>query len=186
MRKVVWMLTGLFLALTIGCTFTAEAPIYLPNQNAKPAHFKPGSEPDGINGMRWETPLSAFDGMTFLRRDFSYGGIDFYLRTGDGLKLADGNVKPVQYGFWRDKFYVGLVTAKNLSEWNVLKKTVLDKFGEGAKPFSNKEEYLWVGRNASMSLQYDDVSKTGTYYVRCTSMENQMTKVELWPEKKPE
>jgi hypothetical protein len=63
---------------------------------------------------------------------------------------------------------------------------VFDKFGEGAKPFANREEYLWLGRNALMSLQYDDVSKMGTYYIRCCSMEKQMSKAELWPKQKPE
>jgi hypothetical protein len=52
--------------------------------------------------------------------------------------------------------------------------TVFDKYGRGAKPFINTEEYLWYGEDATMALRYDDVTKTGMYYIRSGAMEKQM------------
>jgi hypothetical protein len=60
------------------------------------------------------------------------------------------------------------------SDWEALKESVFEKYGVGAKPFTNKEEYLWIGRDATMALRYDEILKKGTYYVRSHSMEKQM------------
>ena len=44
------------------------------------------------------------------------------------------------------------------------------KFGDGAKPFRNKEEYLWIGKNAVMALRYDENSKVGLFYIKSDAM----------------
>jgi hypothetical protein len=114
--------------------------------------------------------------MKHTRTDPTHGGIEFYVREGDTFKLENGKHKMVQYGFWREKFYVAVVSTKGPEEFNALKDAVFKKFGEGAKPFTNREEYLWVGKNVVMSLQYDDNSKLGTYYIRSELMAKKMAK----------
>jgi hypothetical protein len=52
--------------------------------------------------------------------------------------------------------------------------TVFDKYGRGAKPLINMDEYLWYGEDATMALRYDDMAKTGIYYIRSGAMEKQM------------
>jgi hypothetical protein len=112
--------------------------------------------------------------MKLYRKDSSHGGIHFYLKEGDGYKLKNGKRIPIQYGFWRGKFYVGLVMTEQASDWDALKESVFEKFGVGAKPFNNKEEYLWIGKDATMALRYDESLGKGTYYIRSHSMEKQM------------
>jgi len=63
---------------------------------------------------------------------------------------------------------------EQVSDWEASKQSVFEKFGVGAKPFINKEEYLWVGKEVTMALRYDEDSKKGTYYVRSHSMEKKM------------
>jgi hypothetical protein len=159
--------------MIIGCA-PIIIPDYLPNKEAKLVGFKPGSEPEGFNSIKWETKLSTLEGLKHCRTDVSCGGIEFYLKEGDAYKLGNGKALPVQYGFWRGKFYVGMVTTKNLSDWNALKEAVFNKFGVGTKPFVNKDEYLWVGENAIMALQYNEILKIGTFYIRSDSMAKQM------------
>jgi hypothetical protein len=112
--------------------------------------------------------------MKAYRTDPSHGGIYFYLRAGDGYRLKSGKVIPIQYGFWEEKFYIGVVMTEQVSDFEALKESVFEKFGVGAKPFLNKEEYLWVGKNVTMALRYDEGSKKGTYYIRSHSMEQKM------------
>jgi hypothetical protein len=112
--------------------------------------------------------------MKLHRKDLSHGGIDFYLKAGDEYKLKDGRLIPIQYGFWRGKFYVGMVMTEKASDWDALKASVFEKFGAGAKPFINQEEYLWIGKDAIMALRYDEHLRMGTYYIRSQSMEKQM------------
>jgi hypothetical protein len=186
MKKFIGLLTSFSLLLAISCATPGKTPVYVPNEKAKLVNFQRGSEPDGFNGIKWQTELSNLKGMIYYRADYTYGGIDFYVKTGDWFNVENGRIRPVQYGFWKGKLYVGMVTTKGLSDWNVLKKTVFKKFGEGAKPFRNIEEYLWIGKDAVMALKYDESSGMGTYYIRCTSMMKQMEKAQLWPDKKPE
>jgi hypothetical protein len=182
MKTLIGILVSFSLVMVVGCSEsryylssdTSYIPTYLPNENCKLVSFKPGSEPAGFNGIKWATELSALEGMKPYRRDSSHGGIDFYLRAGDGYKLRNGKPIPIQYGFWRGKFYVGMVMTEQTSDWDPLKESVFEKFGVGAKPFSNQEEYLWIGKDATMGLRYDRYSRTGTYYIRSHSMEKQM------------
>ncbi len=182
MKKLIGILIFFCLVMTIGCgevfkNFSLRengVSAYLPNENSKPIHFKPGSEPEGFNGIKWETRLSTLEGMKDYRTDSSYGGIEFYLKEGDALKLGNGKLMPIQYGFWRGRFYVGMVTTIGLPDWEALKEAVFNKFGEGAKSFSNREEYLWFGENAVMALRYSETSRMGIFYIRSGSVAKQM------------
>ncbi len=144
------------------------------NENAKIVAFKPGSEPDGFDGIRWETELSTLRGMKHYRTDPSHGGTEFYLKEENTFKFGKGRLKTVQYGFWRGQFFVGMVTTQGLSNWNALKEAVFEKYGEGAKAFRNREEFLWIGEDAVMALRYDETTKAGLFYIRSESMLKQM------------
>ncbi len=174
MKRLIGILISLSVVMTMGCAGNTPIPTYTPNENCKLVGFKPGLEPGGFNGIKWETELSTLKEMKSYRKDSSHGGIYFYLRAGDGFKLKNGKLIPIQYGFWREKFYIGLVMTDEISDWGPLKESVFEKFGAGAKPFSNKEEYLWIGKDATMALRYDEILKKGTYYIRSHSMEKQM------------
>ena len=67
-----------------------------------------------------------------------------------------------------------MVVTEQASDWDALKEFVFEKFGVGAKPFSNKEEYLWIGKNATMALRYDEHLGRGVYYIRSHTMGKQM------------
>jgi len=182
MKTLIGILISLSLLVVMGCTEsryylssdTSYIPTYTPNENCKLVSFKPGLEPQGFNGIKWGTELASLKEMKHYRQDKTHGGIDFYLKTGDEYKLKNGKPIPVQYGFWRGKFYVGMVVTEQASDWDLLKESVFEKFGVGAKPFSNQEEYLWIGKDATMALRYDAYARTGTYYIRFHSMEKQM------------
>jgi hypothetical protein len=179
MNRSIGILIFVSLVMAMGCTqtryFTSSdtsyIPVYSPNENCKLVSFKPGLEPAGFNGVKWETELSSLGEMKLYRKEPSHGGISFYLRAGDTYKIRNGKLLPIYYGFWRNKFYVGVVRTEQVSDWEALKESVFEKYGVGAKPFSNQEEYLWVGKDATMALRYDGNSKSGIYYIRSHTME---------------
>jgi hypothetical protein len=175
MKNLMIILCAFSLVAVLGCATSKDCPTYVANPTCKLVSFQPGSEPDGYNGIKWETQLSTLPGMKHSRTDPTHGGIEFYVREGDTFKLEDGKHKPVQYGFWREKFYVAVVSTKGPEEFNALKDAVFKKFGGGAKPFLNREEYLWEGKNVIMGVNYDDNSKFGLYYVRSKSLATKMT-----------
>jgi hypothetical protein len=150
-------------------------PVYVPNENCKLVGFGPGLEPDGFNGIKWETNVSTVQGLKLRGKDPSHGGIEFYSREKDAFRLGNCKNFTVQYGFWKEKFYTGVVTTETSEDFNALKEAVFAKFGAGAKPFINREEYLWVGKETVMCLRYDDFRNCGVYYVRSDSMAKKMT-----------
>jgi hypothetical protein len=177
MKKLITIFCAFSLLAIFGCaTSKNECPVYVANPNCKLVSFKAGNEPEGYNGIKWETKLSNLDRMKHFRTDPSHGGIEFYIREGDTFTLENGKQKMVHYGFWKEKFYIAMVSTKGLGEWDALKQAVFKKFGEGAKPFLNQEEYLWVGKNVVMALQYNTNLSLGTYYIRSESLAKQMAK----------
>ena len=182
MKRLVGILISFSLVMAMGCAESRYylssdpnyIPVYTPNENSKLVGFKPGLEPAGFNGIKWEAEVSTLQGMKLFSQESSHGGINFYLRGSDAYKLKGGKLIPVYYGFWRDKFYVAVVKTEKVSDWEALKESVFEKYGTGAKPFSNQEEYLWIGKDATMALRYDRYSKAGTYYIRSHTMEKQM------------
>jgi hypothetical protein len=174
MKKLIVILCAFSLAAVLGCATTNDCPTYVANPTCKLVSFQPGSEPEDYNGIKWETQLSTIPGMKHSRTDPTHGGVEFYVREGDTFKLGNGKTKPVQYGFWREKFYVALVSANGPEEFNALKEAVFKKFGGGAKPFINREEYLWEGKHVIMGLSYNDNAKFGVYYIRSKSLATKM------------
>ena len=57
MKRLIGLLISLSFLMVLGCShFSKESaiPVYSPNENCKLVGFKPGSEPQGCNGIRWE------------------------------------------------------------------------------------------------------------------------------------
>jgi hypothetical protein len=103
MKKLMIILCAFSLVAVLGCaTSKSDCPVYVTNPNCKLVSFKAGSEPEGYNGIKWETKLSGLERMKHSRTDPTHGGIEFYVREGDTFKLENGKNKPVQYGFWRE------------------------------------------------------------------------------------
>jgi hypothetical protein len=174
-RKI-WVVLVLLLAfISAGCvTQKKNYPPPYPDENAERVTFPPGSEPYGLGGIPWGADISTLQGMEHYRTDKSYGGIEFYIRKGETLRIAGESFQKVQYGFWGGKFYVGMIKTDGFANWKALKKAILKHYGEGAKPFRNREEYLWTGEDVIMALQYDDDNKMGLFYIRSESILNQM------------
>jgi hypothetical protein len=171
MKRFIGILISIAVVMTMGCAANTPIPCYIPNANAKLVGFKPGLEPAGVNGIKWETELSTLNEMKLYVRE---SDVSFYSRPGDEYKLKSGKLIPIHYGFRKDKFYVGVVRTKEIPDWEALKETVFEKYGVGAKPFSNKDEYIWIGKDVTMALRYDEESKKGLYYIRSHTMEKQM------------
>jgi hypothetical protein len=179
MKRTLSILIPMFLVVVTGCSLVefSNDPTYVPNEKARMVSFN-GPEPGGFNGIPWEANLSTVGAMKHIRTDPSHGGIAFYRKEGDTFQLENGKRVPVQYGFWKEKFYVGLVNTEGLDDWNALKQVVFGKYGVGARPFLNKEDYLWVGKVAVMALRFDEYSKVGTLYIRSDVMTKQMDTVQ--------
>ncbi len=173
-RKVWLVLIILLVFISAGCvTEKKNYQLPYPNENTERVSFQPGSEPYGLGGIPWRTDISTLQGMEHYRTDTSYGGIEFYIRKGEALRIGGETFQKVQYGFFGGKFYVGMIKTDGVAHWNALKKAIFKHYGEGAKLLKNREEYLWTGEGVIMALRYDEDMKMGLFYIRSESIRDQ-------------
>lgn len=179
-RTCCFILPFLVLFCLIGCaTDGDEFKFTYPNEEARLVGFESGSDPYGFGGILWEADLSTLKGLEPYRTEKSHGGIDFYVRKGEALRIGEESFDNAQYGFWDGKFYVGMIKTDGLARWNTLKKAIFKHYGEGAKVFKNSEEYLWNGENVIMALRYSEYLKRGIFYIRYEPLRKKMLQSNL-------
>ncbi|HOQ51931.1 MAG TPA: hypothetical protein PK233_08910 [Candidatus Atribacteria bacterium] len=132
--------------------------------------FKPGSEPDGFRGIKWGQDISTVKGLVYVATDPSYGGIDYYIREGDELKMGHAKLERIVYGFWENKFSDVKISTKGYTNWSRFKAIVFEKFGEGYQSNKYIEEYIWVGEKTWMILDYNEFSEEGLLWMTSTQM----------------
>jgi hypothetical protein len=123
--------------------------------------FKLGSEPDGFRGIKWGTLIFSVDDMTQVWAD---GDTRLYERRGDPLEIGSAKLHSVLYVFWQDKFMEARVVIpkyygpdKNeMANFNAIKETCCEKFGDRGKPMFGKEQYSWHGDNSWIWLGFED------------------------------
>lgn len=112
--------------------------------------------------------------MKHRRTDESFGGIEFYSTEEDSLAIGKARLESIEYGFWKGRLYVVMMTTKGSSNWNALEEVVFDRFGTGAQAFREIESYIWEGEKVAMALWYNKTSKKGIFYIRSLSMKKEM------------
>jgi len=122
-------------------------------------NFKPGSEPEGFRGIKWNTDistLSEYMKYQYPLKDYGFVGVEIYTRTGDVLRLGRAELKEILYGFVEGKLFVVFINTKDFEIWNRLKQATFEKFGKGFQSDIGKEEYSWKGRATRVLLRYDE------------------------------
>lgn len=120
------------------------------------------NEPDGFRGIKWGMDISELQGMTHVRTDPSYGGVEFYTRKGDELRIGDAQLDNIEYAFWKGKFASVWIYSIGYANWLDLHDATIAHFGEGYKPHRYIEQYLWYGASTMILLQYNQTSREGT------------------------
>jgi hypothetical protein len=120
------------------------------------------NEPDGFGGIKWGTDISKLHDMTHVRTDPSYGGVEFYTRQGDELRIGDAQLDKIEYAFWKGKFASVWIHSMGYANWLDLHDATIAQFGEGYQPHRYIEQYLWFGSSTMILLQYNQTRREGT------------------------
>jgi len=65
------------------------------------------------------------EGLVYVDNDSSFGGIDYYIREGDELKMGNAKLERIFYGFWKNKFSSVKILTKGYTNWSSFKAVVL-------------------------------------------------------------
>lgn len=107
--------------------------------------FKPGSEPDGFRGVKWETHVNEIKGLEY--KHTMKDGRKVYARIGDKMQIGDAQLDTIWYTFRDDKFYSAFASTRK-GHCNELRAAVLSTFGEGYRTRFDEIQYrgtlTWV------------------------------------------
>lgn len=128
-------------------------------------------EPDGFNGIKWGTLKKKVKGLKFLRDDSIDGKI--YKKKKGNLRQWGVPFETLEYHFWDGKFSQIIGKVRGEYNWELLKKTMFNKFGNGFMEkmilLDGVEGYVWEGKDTSISIERPDRSNEGEMTI--TSLE---------------
>jgi len=137
-------------------------------------NFKLGSEPHGFGKIYWGVDVITLKNIEFSRKDPSYGGIDIYRKTGDDSCICGVITKNIEYLFWKGRFCGIIFFEEGFSGYEQFRGSVWKEFGEGEKPFSDQEYYVWEGKKTLMTLEYNPVGKRILFWMLGVPLLRQM------------
>ncbi len=128
-------------------------------------------EPDGFDGIKWGTLKKKVKGLKFLRDDSIDGKI--YKKKKGNLRQWGVPFETLEYHFWDGKFSQIIGKVRGEYNWELLKKTMFNKFGNGFMEkmilLDGVEGYVWEGKDTSISIERPDRSNEGE--ITITSLE---------------
>jgi len=128
--------------------------------------FKAGSEPDGFRGIKWGTDIKTLKGMKYWSGTIFSGEGKTYIRKNDDLHMGGAELERIEYSFLGGKFCNVSVFTRGYANWCGLKEVVFERFGKVNQGNEFPPEYyLWFGNITDMSLQYDELSEEGKFFM---------------------
>jgi len=137
-------------------------------------NFKPGSEPDGFGKIYWGADVITLKNIEYCRKDPSYGGIDIYRKTGDDPCICGVVAKNTEFLFWKGRLCGIIFFEEGFSGYERLRSAVSKEFGEGNKPFTDQEYYVWEGKKTLMALEHNPVGKRILFWMLGVSILREM------------
>ena len=95
--------------------------------------FKPGSEPDGFRGLKWQTDIATLDPLHTMEVIEIFGPFVYYKKNKEDLQLVTVKLNHIIYEFWNGKFSGVIIKVKGNNQFQILKDYVFARFGHGTE-----------------------------------------------------
>ena len=127
--------------------------------------FKPGSEPDGFRGMKWQTDIATLDPLHTMEVIEIMGPFVYYKKNKEDLQLVTVKLDNIIYEFWNGKFSGVIVKVRGDNQFQILKEYVFARFGQGQRSKAleqlNVQDFYYNGVKTRMYLKFSDIDRTG-------------------------
>ena len=125
--------------------------------------FSFAQDKEDFRGIKWGAPIEDFKDQMTLSKTSPKWGDDFrYTRKEDDLNFAGIPVGSIEYGFWRDRFNLVLITYKGESNFNKLKDFLFKAYGEGERLPLSMEKYVWNNlTHTGIIFEYNNIQDDG-------------------------
>jgi hypothetical protein len=173
------MTTLLALILWSGPAPAAPQPMFSYNYT-----FKPGSEPDGFRGLKWQTDIATLDPLHTMEVIAIVGPFTYYKKIKEDLHLVNVKLDDVVYEFWNGKFSGVIITVKGEREFQILKDYCFARFGQGQRSKvmqqMDVQDFYYNGVRTRMYLKYSDLEHEGELSLYSIAMLSQQQKIDTY------
>jgi hypothetical protein len=127
--------------------------------------FKPGTEPDGFRGLKWQTDSAALDPLHTMEVIEVIGPFTYYKKKQEDLQLVTVKLDDIIYEFWNGKFSGVIIKVRGNNQFQILKDYVFARFGTGQRSKVLQEldvqDFYYNGVKTRMYLKYSDIDRIG-------------------------
>jgi hypothetical protein len=127
--------------------------------------FKPGSEPDGFRGIKWQTDSASLDPLHTMEVVSIVGPFIYYKKNKEDLQLVTVKLDDIIYEFWNGKFSGIIIKVRGDNQFQILKDYVFARFGPGQRSKvleqMNVQDFYYNGVKTRMYLKFSDIDRTG-------------------------
>jgi hypothetical protein len=162
MKKVAWFGLMVLLTLALGAPMSQAAPKPMFTYDYT---FKPGTEPDGFRGIKWQTDVATLDPLHTMEVIEIIGPFVYYQKNHENLHYGTAELKDIIYEFWNGKFAGVLLRVNGERQFQKLKDYCFARFGPGQRSETYArlgiQDYYYNGVKTRMYLRYSDLDRIG-------------------------
>jgi len=144
--------------------------------------FKPGSEPDGFRGIKWQTDVATLDPLHTMEPIEILGPFVYYKKNKEDLHLVTAKLDDIIYEFWNGKFSGVMIRVRGNNQFQILKDYVFARFGPGQRSKvlaqMDVQDFYYNGIKTRMSLKFSDIDYTGELSLYSIALLNQQQKLD--------
>jgi hypothetical protein len=144
--------------------------------------FKPGSEPDGFRGIKWQTDIATLDPLNTMEPIEILGPFVYYKKDKEDLHLVTVKLDDIIYEFWNGKFSGVIIKVRGEKQFQILKDYVLARFGPGQRSKSlaqmDVQDFYYNGVKTRMNLKFSDIDHTGELSLYSIAMLSKQQKLD--------
>jgi hypothetical protein len=116
---------------------------------------------------------SDLPGLSKIKTETVYGGVDQYWQPDGPLLLGDTLLDGLMFGFWKNRLYTITMWVDGKPAYERLKRSVFKRYGRGEKgKKSDQDRYVWVrDKTTDRMLEFDAKRNIGIFWMRSRDLD---------------
>jgi hypothetical protein len=135
----------------------------------------------GFSGISWHMRPNDLPGLTKIKTEPVYGGVDQYWRPDGSMTLGNVLLDGLVFGFWQNRLYSIMMWVEGEPGYRRLQKVVFDRYGEGQQSKNSQKQYVWVkDKTTDRLLEFDGERNIGIFWMRSRELDAHIK--QIYPE----
>lgn len=119
------------------------------------------NEPVGFRGIKWGAKASSVSG---LHQVAGKGKLLLYEKSNDRLQMGKVKLNRVVYGFYKDRFYMGMAYFPS-EGFKGVREVITNQLGQPAKVDNDPSKLIWDSNDVSVLLTSDGPGRGRLVYM---------------------